>query len=204
MKTVLPGQVTDASDVVAVVASTLGDVMKAFGMLTAVVLLVVGIGVGIVAATEGQSSYGPSGAQFTADFPARPQSAVLCPNERMRKCYPGITHILSYYTKMRGVLLAEVEVWLGGPKALSAQFHGLYMTQSDGMHMDFLRLHQGARLTAVRVLKCASTPEIANIMHFQCLGLQLEFNRHAFWEVSEFAGNLTAAKAFLASFHPLN
>jgi hypothetical protein len=183
-----------------------GDSMKAFAMLTAVVLLTIGIGVGILAATEGPLSYGPPDGQFTVAFSAQPPSIVECPSQALRKCPLGFTQVFYYAARTKDGLLAEVQVFLGGHK-LSVLVDRTRTTLSHVLHYDVHSFYQGVNLIAFRGLQCSEPVRglgINNFFSYPCSGIQLESDHRTVWEIRVAGRNLTEVKAFLASFHPLN
>ena len=147
-------------------------------MLTVIVFLAVGIGVGILADTEGSPSYGPPSARFTASFPAEPQSAIGCPNQTQWKCPPGVTHVFYYRARTKALPQADVQVWLGGSKGLMARVDGTLTTQSD-LHEDLHRFYQGDNVIAFRDISCVKPmPEIPSFT-CPCSGMRLEANGNA-------------------------
>lgn len=171
--------------------------MKAFAMLTAAVLVVIGIGVGIVAATGNPPTYGPPGARFTAEFPAQP--SVLRGCSVFPKCSSvGIREVFLYEANP-----ALVEVWLGSRSALSTVNNPSKWEHLLPYPWHLVRLHLGDGLTGFRGLLCGPAPPLTGkVSGTFCTEAQIEGDSQAVWE-ARLSGPREAVNSFLASFYPL-
>jgi hypothetical protein len=177
--------------------------MKAFAKLTAVVLVVIGIGVGIVAATEITPTYGPPNAQFTASFPAQPQLTRGCPSTELPTCPPGISEMVFYQTSTGRGPEALVNVWLGTVASLSTVNKASEWAHAFGFPLHLVPIQLADDITGFQGFFCAPVPQASGRASVNnCVGIQVEGNSHTVW-AARVTGSRAEVNDFLASFHPL-
>lgn len=171
--------------------------MKAFALLTATVLVVIAIGVGIIAATEETAVYGPPGARFTMSFPGSPTSRVLCPSGIVPRCPSGIPKAILYMSASPAPvrLLAEVSVFVDGSRAFPPiKRNWLTRHGPDGTAITY---QVGSSVQGIRLpITCGEGSGLCN-------GSEAETDGRTTWVILVNGESSPTVQALLASFRPV-